>query len=150
MTEGYAGMTEGYAGMTEGYAGFHDSAVCHSRRFQSGIQGVARWGRTHERTEEKDTGFPLKTAGMTGGAGGNDRGVGGNDKRGMRGRTIPLLSFPTFSIGNPRGGRTHERTEEKDTGFPLKPGGNDREEYAGMTGGAGGVPRFRLSHSRRF
>ena len=68
-------------------------------------------GHTNERTEEKDTGFPLKTAGMTGG-------VGGNDKRGMRGRTIPLLSFPTFSIGNPRGfsgGAAHMKGQKRKT-----------------------------------
>ncbi len=34
------------------------------------------------------------------------------------------------------GGQTNERTEEKDTGFPLKTGGNDRMERAGMTRGA--------------
>ncbi len=33
------------------------------------------------------------------------------------------------------GGQTNERTEEKDTGFPLKTGGNDREARAGMTRG---------------
>ena len=50
--------------------------LCHSRRFQSGIHGL--WGQTNERTEEKDTGFPLKT-------GGNDRGEGGDDERGEGG-----------------------------------------------------------------
>jgi len=53
----------------------------------------------------------------------------------------PTLSFPTFSIGNPRAvptwGHTNERTEEKDTGFPLKTGGNDRMARAGMTEGRG-------------
>ena len=47
--------------------------LCHSRRFQSGIHGLfPRGGHTNERTEEKDTGFPLKT-------GGNDRGGGENE-----------------------------------------------------------------------
>ena len=54
----------------------------------------------------------------------------------------PPLSFPTFSIGNPRAvpmwGHTNERTEEKDTGFPLKTVGNDKRREAGMTRGEGG------------
>ena len=52
--------------------------------------------------------------------------------------SIPLLSFPTFSIGNPwlfPCRTTNEGTEEKDTGFPLKTGGNDRGGPAGWTEG---------------
>ena len=43
----------------------------------------------------------------------------------------PLLSFPTFLIGNPgvflMQGHTNEK-DKKNTGFPLKTCGNDREE----------------------
>ena len=46
-------------------------------------------------------------------------------------RRFPLLSFPTFSIGNPgffpSRATQMKRTKEKKTGFPLKTCGNDRE-----------------------
>ena len=73
---------------------------------------------------------------------------------------IPPMSFPTFSItlrhsrcfqlpsvipdvfnresmAVPMRGHTNEGTEEKDTGFPLTTGGNDRGARAGMTEGPG-------------
>ena len=49
-----------------------------------------------------------------------------------RSQRFPLLSFPTFSIGNPgffpSRATQMKRTKEKNTGFPLKTCGNDREE----------------------
>ena len=48
----------------------------------------------------------------------------------MWGHTIPPMSFPTSLIGNPwlfpMQDHTNEGTEEKDTGFPLTTGGNDK------------------------
>ena len=39
-------------------------------------------------------------------------------------------------------GHMKEGTEEKDTGFPLTTGGNDRRGRAGMTEGEGGNDRW--------
>ena len=112
--------------MTEGVCGggpqFSPSVIPDIfNRESKGFPG----GHTNERTEEKDTGFPLKTAGMTGG-------VGGNDKRGMRGRTIPLLSFPTFSIGNPGTFQVEASgtPEFESVGHVCSHGANGREQSA--------------------
>ena len=98
-----------------------------------------------EKTEEKDTRFPLTPC--------------GNDNGGKPGRLPslsfppslsvlpafplcpsrppPFLSFPTSSIGNPRifplRGRMIEKTEEKDTRFPLTPCRNDNGGKPGRT-----------------
>ena len=74
----------------------------------------------------------------------------------MRGDTIPPMSSRRFqspsvipdifnreSMGFPMQDHTNEETEEKDSGFPLTTGGNDRggpsrhdrEDRAGMTKG---------------
>ena len=55
--------------------------------------------------------------------------------------SIALLSFPTFLIGNPclppRRGHTNKKgTEEKNTGFPLTTGGNNRGGTGGNNRGA--------------
>ena len=66
---------------------------------------------------------------------------------------LPLLSFPTSSIGNPRAfpmqGHTNEKPEEKNPGFPLKTGGNDRRGKQGHTIFLPSFPTsFPLRHSR--
>ena len=112
-------------------------------------------GHTNKGTEEKAPGFPLKT-------GGNDRGGPAGMTRGptgMKGARAgpsvmpdvfnPLPSCPMCSILSvipdifnresmafPMQGHTNKRTEEKDAGFPLTTGGNDRRGPAGMTKGS--------------
>ena len=67
--------------------------------------------------------------------------------------SIPPLSFPTSLIGNPRAVpmwvHTNERTEEKDAGFPLKPGGNDKGREAGMTEEEAGMTEERAGMTER-
>ena len=75
---------------------------------------------------------------------------------------LPPPSFPTSSIGNPRPfpihGRTNERPEEKNPGFPLQPvpdicyrgtGGNDSRGKQGRTISPPSFPTSPLRHSRR-
>jgi len=57
----------------------------------------------------------------------------------MQGHTIPPHVIPDVfnreSMAFPMQRHTNEGTEEKDSGFPLKTGGNDRRGPAGMTEG---------------
>ena len=96
---------------------------------------------------------------MPEGAGGHDRGARagmtewpGHAKRLaesraslMRGHTIPAHVIPDVfnreSMAFPMQGRPNDGTEEKDSGFPLKTGGNDRGGPTGMTEGADGKDR---------
>ena len=71
---------------------------------------VSMQSHTNEGIEEKDTGFPLKTAGMTEGSGGKDGGVRREGQRGPAGRTE-----------GPDG-----MTERDRAGMTEGPGGKDR------------------------
>ncbi len=104
-------------------------------------------GHTNEGTEEKNTGFPLKTGGKDrGGPAGMTKGQSRHAKRLaesraslMQGHTIPAHVIPDVfnreSRAFPMQGHPNEGTEEKNTGFPLKTGGHDRRGPAGMTEG---------------
>ena len=63
----------------------------------------------------------------------------------MRGHTIPAHVIPDVfnreSMPFSMQGHTNDGTEEKDTGFPLKTGGNDKGGPAGMTKGSDGKDR---------
>ena len=81
-------------------------------------------------TEEKLAGMTEeKLAGMTEGPGGS---VVPDTPLLSFPTFLPLLSFPTFLIGNPgvfpMQGHMNEKGQKKNTGFPLKTCGNDREE----------------------
>ena len=95
----------------------------HRRLTQNHAEGL-RDSQRNEMTEEQDPGFPLKP-------GGNDRrGKSGYEQRGSAGRHGPAAVIPDVfnreSTAFSRQGHMNEGTEEKNTGFPLKPCGNDR------------------------
>ena len=143
----------------------------HSRRVQSPFLSFPTFlignpwpfpmqGHPNEGTEKKNPGFPLTTGGndkggpasMTEGRTGMTEGAKQVCQRGQSGpfrhaRRVqsPLLSFPTFFIGNPwlfpMQGHPNEGTEEKNPGFPLTTGGNDRGGTRGHDGGQRGYDK---------
>ena len=89
---------------------------------------------TNAGTEEKDTGFPLNTAGMT--EGGTAGRTEGKRRAGQGSQSRPavmpdVVNRASMAVSMQR--PTNAGTEEKDTGFPLNTAGMTKGGTAGRT-----------------